>query len=702
VTPSVDDLASAELVHRFGDAFNPPALTNFRGAVQTAVDITAIRSLNFPPFACSDSFPPITWSDSTTAGLFVDGRYFPSTGTPITFRWRPDRVERSAEHEGLRLRSATILAVGKMAALVRLRLTNVSSRRRRPRLRFGLKSTVTFNAWEWTRPIAPAEFDNEAVIDQRRHAILFRARHSPAVSLQGVVPHASGISSNGLDFERELAPGESWELVYVNVIGENGDEAGRIYDEIAAAPGAEFERATESWNAELAAAFTPGNDRYSGSLPRLETSDDDVRRLYHQAVMGVVYFKRELPGPAGGRTYTTLMPRYWQTLTWLWDYQLSSTCHVMLDPAVTRCLLELWMSRDTGSFMATEALTGQGIGEWYAANDHAMIKTIHDYVRWSGDRAWLGAQIQCAGGSQMRVIDRVRSYAKNWENYRSASGLADYGDLRNLLECVRAYAHEVAGLNVANVFGLRVAADMLEALSLAGEAAALRSDAARLLVEVSKLYVDGEGCWAARHPDGRLVPVRHCFDLHTALNLIPDELSGKQREEMVRLLRDELQTPTWMHALSPRDSDAVFDNRPDHQWTGAYPAWPAETVAGLYRIGEVDLAFEWLAGIAKTAGQGPFGQAHFAESVFEPDGGGARKAPSDFPWLTDWACTAGGAWVRVVVESLFGVEATLSEGLRARPQLGRFDRDARLVNLPYQGELYTVDRTGAQRQSGPS
>ena len=57
--PIVQDLESAELAHRFGDVFNPPALTNFRGSVQAAVDITGIRSLNFPPFGCSDLYPEL-------------------------------------------------------------------------------------------------------------------------------------------------------------------------------------------------------------------------------------------------------------------------------------------------------------------------------------------------------------------------------------------------------------------------------------------------------------------------------------------------------------------------------------------------------------------------------------------------------------------------------------------------------------------
>ena len=134
--PTVHDLASEPLVHSFGDLFNPPALTNFRGTAQSAIDITAIRCLSFPPFSCSDSFPPLSWADSVTGGLFIDGCYFMSTGEPISFVWRPDRVLRRAEYGGLGLASETILPKGRMAALVKLRVENRTGERRRVSLRF--------------------------------------------------------------------------------------------------------------------------------------------------------------------------------------------------------------------------------------------------------------------------------------------------------------------------------------------------------------------------------------------------------------------------------------------------------------------------------------------------------------------------------------------------------------------------------------
>jgi hypothetical protein len=117
----------------------------------------------------------------------------------------------------------------------------------------------------------------------------------------------------------------------------------------------------------------------------------------------------------------------------------------------------------------------------------------------------------------------------------------------------------------------------------------------------------------------------------------------------------------------------------------------------LYKIGQVDLAFDWLKGLSKSANQGPYGQAHFCESVVNPEAGGAIKAPSDFPYINDWTCSSNGAWSNIIIESIFGVRAGMS-GIEARPQFGKFDPNATLRNLRFQGKLYTVTRNGLVAQ----
>ena len=676
--PTVESVQSSPMTHRFGDLFNPPGLTNFLGCVQVDIDPVAIRSFAFPPFAMGDA---------VTAGLFVDGKFFPAHGAAVTFRWRPDRIERTCEINGLRLHSTTVLAVGKMAAIVRLKVENRSGTARKVPLKLGLRGGGTKSVTPWNNAVPPSETDNTVEIDRSRGALRFTAKQSTAVLIQGC-PAARDVTPVGLRLEMELNAGETRHVDFISAIGETPSDAQRLYDALAGGIEAEIARAQENWNAELRAMFTPGNDRYSGHLPTLETSDAEILKIYHIAAAGMAYFKRETPYSVHGRVYGTLLPRYWQTVTFLWDYSLSSVAHALLDPAVMKANLRRWMKLDVHKHFGTEFLTGAGVGPWYAVNDFAMSVIARDYLRYSGDRAFLNEIV-----GDHRVAEYLDKYAHNYGDFQTKSGLADYGGLNNLLECVNTYLHEVASLNAANVFNLRFAAELAELRSDSPAAGKLRETATALAGKVNELYVPGKGYWHARFPDGSLREVRHVYDFFTVINTMGDLLSERQKREMVDFFRRELMTPTWLHALAPDDDDAMFSTRPDHQWNGAYPAWPPQAVMALYRAGEVDLAFDWLKGLSKSANQGPFGQAHFCESVIPPEAGGAIKAPSDVPWINDWTCSSIGSWAAVIIESIFGVQAGLST-IDARPQFGRFDPKATLRNVAWQGKQFTVTRNG--------
>ncbi len=681
--PTVAGLQSAPMTRRYGDLFAAPGLTNFLGCVQVDLDLTGLHSLNFPPFGTADV---------RTASLYLDGRLFNALGAPVTFRWWPDRVVREAEHDGLRLRSTTALALGRMAAVMTLEVENRSGSEREVTLRLGVQGSVTQALRPWNTPLPPHETGHDVSLDAGRGAVRFRAAGSEAVQIQGTSPAPGGLRAAALHHTLRLAPGETGTVHYVHAIGATDAEAEGAYDPLIHDVPAEIERVRAGWNAELEAVYTPGNDRYSGWLPELHTTDAAITKLYHMGALGVVYFKRDSPHSVHGRAYDTLMPRYWQSVTFLWDYFLSSPVHALLDPAVMRGYLDRWMHLDIHQHFGTEYLTGQGVGNWYAVNDFAMVSMASTYVRWTGDRAWLTGRVE---GTGERVVDALRRYATNWRRFRTESGLADYGGLNNLLECVHTYLHEVASLNAASVFSLREVGRLLAHVGEA-DGGALEAEAQQILRALGPLYVEGAGYWRARFPDGSLREVRHCLDLLTVLNTIPGDLTAQQKAEMVAFFRRELQTPAWMHALSPGDDDAFRDVRPDHQWNGAYPAWPPETARGLFRIGEADLAVAWMQGLARSANQGPFGQAHFAEAVWPPTDGGATKAPPDEPYINDWTCSSNGSWVRLIVEGLFGVRPPLEGPLTAEPQFGPVDPAAELHNVAHQGRCYHVTRAGAR------
>ena len=511
------------------------------------------------------------------------------------------------------------------------------------------------------------------------------------ISLKGKV------SRNGIKTEFKLFAGESKTIDFVNVVGDSLDKVVSGYKSIMANASKEIDFCRSEWNEELKAAFTPGNSRFSGVMPLLETTDKEVAKLYYMGVLGVIYFRRDNPYSVLGRTYDTLMPKYWQSVTFIWDYALSSLTHALLDPAVMKKYLEHWMAMDVHKHFGTEYLTGGPVGPWYSVNDFAITEISKNYLRWNGDFKWLDKVVQVNEGQKAPVIDLLLKYASNWKNFKTKNGLADYGGINNLLECVSTYIHEVASLNAANVFNLRTAAEFCELTGKKELIDGYLKEASDLVKEINKLYVDGKGYWATRFPDGNLVEVRHCYDFITILNQIPNDLTAKQKTEMVEFFKRELQSPTWMRALSAGDDNSLFSVRPDHQWNGAYPAWPAQAVTALFKSGNTELALEWMKGLSKSANQGPLGQAHFVETAIDTDSNGARKAPPDMPYITDWTVSSSGSWTNIIIESIFGVNASLNKGITAAPQFGSFDPKAELKNISYQGKLYNADAKGLKK-----
>jgi hypothetical protein len=693
--PTCASMRSVTMTHKFLDLYAWPGLTNQWGCAQAAMDVTAVRSIAFPPFAQGEmNVAPLgSGGELLTGVLYVDGEYFTSTKTPIDFVWQPDRVERRSVYKGLELKSTTVVPFKTMSVAVKLTVTNTTKSRRKTEIKLAINGGAAKSVKPWNAAYSPGEYDNARTVEQTRNAVLCKSIHSDAYVIQGSSPKPASLLPAWITYQFDLAANESASIVFVNSLGESASSVQKEYDSIVNNFDAVAKATTDEWNRQLKAAFTPGNDVFSGHVPTLVTSDDNLKRIYHSAVMSALYFRRTTPHSVYGTSYVTLMPRYWETTTFLWDISLSAMLLSMLDPVVLRSMMETWMKLDIHKHFGTEFLTGAGVGPWYSVNDYAMSRMAKEYLRWTGDRAWLDKQV-----GERKVFDHLIRYAEHWRDLNTnGHGLADYGGVTNLLEAVSSYVHEVAGLNAANVHNLRFAAELVEFKGDKAKAAAYRKEAGELGRRVLELYVPGKGIWKCRLPDGTYNEVHHCYDFGTTLMNIGDMMSATQKNEIVDFFKRELQTPTWMRALSTRDLDVTFSIRPDHQWTGAYCSWPALALSGLYAAGAVDVAFEWMKGLAKTSMQGPYAQAHFAEDFYTPESNGAAtKSPSDQPYINDWACVSGCNYLEPIVDSVFGIDAGLFGTISAKPQFGKLDPRAELRNINYQGKRYVADKNGVR------
>jgi hypothetical protein len=693
--PALEDLASEKLVYQFTDLFSPPAAQNEWGYLKASKSVSGITSISFPPYACC-GIPEMEWSPGylLTCELFLNGRVLMSYAPgEVSFRWYPHEIVREMRADGVHFSTRTFMPPRQRAVAEWISVRNAGKSARRLTLGFDLRAAVTDRRDKSWFVNSYGEKDNRVTYDAARGCLVFEAQHSRAVSVQGISPRPQRCDGGRmLVLELTLGPGEEATIQYFNAIGESVEVALAAY-ESGQRNFAELQAQTRrSVEGLIRSAFTPANADFSGHLPQLHTRDHDLWRLYYTGFANLLFGRRASPDSAYGTTYLSLGGRVLPTLSFPWDTSLTSMGLALLDPEPLRRLVETWFVQDMDQHLATDYVSGRAVGPWYAVNDMAIVTCAYNYLRVTGDFAWLDRRIE-----GKPVLEHLAEHALRWKRLdQNGHGLADYGKLENLLEVVSTYIHEVPAMNAGNVFSMRFVASLLERRGEAGRAAQLRTEANELASRIVRnLYVEGKGFWRCGQPDGSYLEVRHCYDFLTLLDLMDEDLSEKQKKEMAAFFWRELQTPLWMRALSTGDVDATWNIRPDHSWLGAYPAWPPMSAKGLYKIEPSARVAAWVRGLAKAASQGPIGQAHFVETVFPPVKGGACKCPEDPPYLTDFSCTSAGCFAELVIDSIFGVNLTLFDGLRVNSRLSDFDPEARLTHLKVQGKSYAISRQGA-------
>jgi hypothetical protein len=209
------------------------------------------------------------------------------------------------------------------------------------------------------------------------------------------------------------------------------------------------------------------NDRFSGHLPVLSKTDSNLKRLYDMSVMALLLHKRTRRMGTPAKAYATGMPGW--THCFLWDTQMTAIATALLDPTTLKNMIEFWIHNDPTSFFATDYVTDEPEGVWYAINDFAMSYIMYAYLSVTGNFEWLNHKID-----GKTILDYYIKFSTRFLERIEDDYLVNYGELRNLLECVFSYAYKVPSFNATNVWSLRKLSELLEKLGRCEEADAYR------------------------------------------------------------------------------------------------------------------------------------------------------------------------------------------------------------------------------------
>ena len=441
---------------------------------------------------------------------------------------------------------------------------------------------------------------------------------------------------------------------------------------------AAMEQCKQVWERRWTDAFTPGNAHFSGNLPVLKTGDAALARNYYMGVQTILALERT-QFPVSPRSFITSGERA-DGIQYYWDASMQATAWALLEPAGMKATLRRWLVQNPRSGAYTSIRMSRGFDAahydritGYAFNACTIFKAADEYLRITGDRAFLDEKLE----DGKTVLDHLDALSMDWETLpKGAHGLVDYGRNGNLLECAPAYIHCVPSLNAQDVWMMRRAADWHALHGEPDRARELNEKSAGLLPAVLGLYKAGAGVWNAYHDDGAEVELRHCVDFIYVGDALENDLTASQKSEMNGFVKRELFMADWMRAMSLKDAAAANSDRPDHGPMGAYDGWIPLTVGAMWRLGDPQSAYEFYRRTAVVTREGPFAQAH----EFYGSGRDRPDAPVRVAERRGCMkeCISGGAFADVVINTFFGFSPS-PDGKRiiADPQAPR----------PFQGEL---------------
>src|SRR5271155_4570837 len=507
--PTLDELATEwldcdQLAHM-------PSLHNFHEMAACAPDLVGVNF--FPGGQLYEDSGPRWYIYNTLplCRLLIDGGQYDSSSC----RWSAYQTERRAKAGDLEVLTTNRLVMEDTIVLWRLRLTNTGSTEKSSHIGVAADGEVSHTA---TGIEIQAGALLEKVVDDFAGGGT-RLRVVSLNSLDGVDGNQrkitaiyrflDGAEAKASEQEAQwtvlLKPGESREIRFLmsatDVDGRQSPAANLATSAIWFE--AQWERAKRVWEERWSAAFTPGNQFFSGNAPVLTTDDSAIHEIYYRSVLTLLVLLRT--NLWSGRTFITSGERAKGTVFY-WDTSLFSTLFAMLEPKQMKEQLKLFLELDPhesaviifGTHRPTSPRWLVAPAGWdlrgYAANDLSIFRLTCSYLSVTQDMDFLREKI-----ADQTVLKRLRVLATNWKKLLRAptDTLADYGEAQNLLECVPTYIHKVPSFNAADVWMMREFAGILQAVGEPDEARQMNAEADAMAKAVMSLYVPGTGVWAS-------------------------------------------------------------------------------------------------------------------------------------------------------------------------------------------------------------
>jgi len=575
------------------------------------------------------------------------------------YSWLPFKATRSGHLRGVQFSTTTTLIFGMKAGIMELKFKNTNKQKIGIPLELVLNDQYNYKIsldyirdWGFSTPKSTTsvrdELDSRGILRiQGNYAI------GIGVTMKEVIWEAS---TRRFLSTISLNPGEEQKVYVVFSIGEKEKAAG-LRDSLLGNPGKYIREATEKYISEVRNIY----DR----LPRLISDNQSLVRFYNRSLSIFITNKYTVPEFVLNPYYGTGAVKGGCQGNYVYNFGQVREILPLLDAQATKKHIKQFLTTDcVSNHYAFYPMTGEPFGSWYMVNDEKIIALTYDYVKNTGDLAFLRESIK----EKKTVLDLLIESAMRLDDKSGPVKLIDYGPAGDHLELGWEfhYNHIMPDVNARRYENYKRVSMLCEAV---GDPQPYLMERAIMLKKLLKAQLwNPDIKWFMFEDDKGRKDVRYTVQM---FKMFGSDVLDKEIEDglISHINVDEFLSPFGLHSMSKKDP--AYDQADvDNGGGGICTSFPTLISEFLYNEGRSRVADEIMRRILWWGSRMPYlGDSQLANEI-------------DYRVHTPLQSEIGTATLaQTIIFGIFGVDADFDGNITINPKKTILSNDLTLKGL---------------------
>ena len=583
------------------------------------------------------------------------------------YSWLPFQTTRTGHLKGVKFTSVTTLIYGMRAGIMELSFTNTTAKKLEIPFQLVTNDQYNYNIsldyiqnWGFSTPKSKT-----AVKDEMDSMGVLRVQGKYAVGI--------GVNFKGATWEAltrrfnstiTLNPGEV-RYGYLVFSIEEKDKAAQLRDDLLRNPQKYIKEATDHYISEVRNVFE--------KLPWLSSDNRSLVQFYNRSLSIFITNKFTVPEFVLNPYYGTGAVKGGCQCNYLYNFGQVREIMPLVDAQATKKHIWQFLSKNCVSdHYAFFPMTGEAFGPWYMVNDEKITVLAYDYVKITGDTAFLNEQVK--GGKT--VLDLLVESAMRLDDKSKPAKLIDYGPSGDHLELgwEFLYNHVMPDINGRRYDNYKRVSELCEA---SGKPQPYLMERAKVIKKLLKDELwNPELKWFMFADDKGKKDIRYTVQM---FKMIGSEVLDKETEEglISHLNEEEFLSAYGLHSMSKKDIG--YDQADvDNGGGGICISFPTLISEFLYKSGRTGIADNIMSRILWWGSRMPYlGDSQVANEI-------------DYRVHTPLQSEIGtGTLAQTIIFGIFGVNSDFNGNITINPKKTALSNNLRLKGLKFRG--HTID-----------